>query len=112
MPHSVTVYGPPTVVQQTESGGELITWPTVRALNVPCLINFGNAGESDEFNQSQSQRTSHTIAFAGDNYGGLQPGDKLVDDVTGVPYRFTGDRLQQGVGGIEDFVFATVTQFG
>lgn len=106
LPHSVSVYGPPVLVNDT-SKGQIITWPTLRAANVPCLILQGTGVERDEFDQSQRQVAQHSIAFS-DYDGGLQVGDKLVDDRTGISYRFTGDRPQQGVGGIEDFNIITV----
>lgn len=109
LPHSVTIYGPPNTVQDA-SRGEVITWPTVRAANVPCLICAGPGGERDEFDQSQRPVNTHNIAFAGDNDGGVQPGDKLVNDKTGATYRFTGDRPQQGVGGIDDWNLITVRE--
>lgn len=108
LPHQVSIYWP--TVTQDASKGEVITWPAanLRAAGVPCLILQGPGGEANEFSQSQRPVSYHTIAFAGDNDGGVQPGDKLVDDVTGRAYRFTGDRPQQGVGGIDDFNFITV----
>lgn len=101
MPMSVTIYGPPTVTRDS-ARGEVITWPVVRAANVPCLILQGTATERNEFGQEQRQVAQNSIAF-GESDGGIEPGDKLVDDNTGATYRFTGDRPQQGVGGIGDF---------
>jgi len=101
LPHLVSIYGPPTVVLDA-ARGEKITWPTLRAASVPCLILQGTATEQDEFGQAQRQVAQHSIAFS-DYDGGVEPGDKLVDDRTGRSYRFTGDRPQQGVGGIADF---------
>lgn len=108
LPHSVSIYQP--TVTKDSSGGEVITWPTLRAANVPCLICAGQGTERDEFGQSQRPRSGHSIAFAGDNDGGTEPGDKLVDDNTGKTYRFTGDRPQQGVGGIESWNLISVTE--
>jgi hypothetical protein len=109
LPHSVSVYGPPTVTTDA-SGGEVITWPTLRAANVPCLILQGSATETGDFSQSQNQRVLHSIAFS-DYDGGIQPGDKLVNDLNGRTYRFTGGRPQQSVGGIQDFNIISVTEF-
>jgi hypothetical protein len=109
MQHQVTVLGPPLVTQDS-ARGEVITWPTVRAAGVPCMIRVGAGGERNEFDQSQRPRSTHSIAFNGDNDGGVQPGDKLVDDNTGQTYRFTGDMPQQGYGGIEHFNVITVTE--
>lgn len=106
--HSVTIYGPPVVVIDAGRGANP-TWPTVRAANVPCMILAGGGGERDEFDQSQRPRSTHSIAFS-DNDGGVQPGDKLVDDNTGQTYRYTGDRSQQGYGGIERFNIISVTE--
>ncbi len=108
LPHSVTIHGPPTVTADN-AGGEVITWPVVRAAGVPCLILTGQGGERDEFSQSQRTRNQHTIAFS-DYDGGVTNGDKVTDDKTGATYRFTGDRPQQGVGGIESWNLITVTE--
>jgi hypothetical protein len=108
LPHSVTIYGPPTVTADS-ARGQVITWPTVRASGVPCLIARGSGSESNEFSQTERPRQSHFIAFS-DNDGGIEPGDKVVNDTTGETYRFTGDRQQQGVGGIEDFNIISVTE--
>lgn len=108
LPHRVSIYGPPLVVTDA-SRGQTITWPTLRTPNVPCLILQGTATERDEFDQSQRQVAQHSIAF-GDNDGGLEVGDLLVNDRTGVKYRFTGDRPQEGVGGIDDFNVITVRE--
>lgn len=110
LPHAVSIYGPPTVTNDA-SGGQIITWPTLRAAAIPCLILQGTGSERDEFSQSERQRAQHSIAF-GCNDGGIQEGDKLVDDRTGAAYRFTGNRPQQGVGGIGDFNVITVTELG
>lgn len=107
--HSVDIYGPPLVEQDT-SKGEVITWPTLRAASVPCLIRQGAGTERDEFGQSQRPVSTHTIAFAGDNDGGVQPGDKLVNVNTGKSYRFTGDMPQEGYGGIESFNIISVRE--
>lgn len=109
LPHEVNVLGPPNVVQDS-SKGEVITWPTVRAAGVPCLIRQGTGSEQNEFGQSERQRATHSIAFGPDNDGDVQTGDALEDVNTGVRYRFTGDRPQQGVGGIEGFNIITVTE--
>ena len=109
LPHSVTIYGPPVVTQKPNSKAYFTTWPTIRSANVPCLILQGTGTERDEFDQEQRQVAQHTIAFS-DNDGGIQSGDKLVDDNTGKTYRFTGDRPQQGVGGIGDFNIITVRE--
>lgn len=108
LPHSVSIYLP--TVAQDASGGEVITFTTLRAAGVPCLISAGQGGERDEFTQSQRQVSTHTIAFAGDNDGGVQPGDQLVDDNTGSIYRYTGGRPQQGVGGIANWNLITVRE--
>lgn len=105
--HSVSIFIP--TVTQDAARGEVITWPTLRAANVPCLIRSGGGSERDEFDQTQRPRSTHTIAFS-DYDGGVQPGDKLVDDNTGQTYRFTGDNPQQGYGGIEAFNVITVTE--
>lgn len=110
LPHQVTILGPPTVTNDA-SGAQIITWPTTRTANVPCLILQNTGSERDEFSQSERQRAQHTIAF-GCNDGNIQVGDKLVDDKTGASYRFTGNRPQQGVGGIGDFNIITVTELG
>ena len=81
----------------------------LRGANVPCLILTGQGGERDEFGQSQRTRNQHTIAFS-DYDGGVDNGDKLIDDNTGRTHRFTGDRPQQGVGGIISWQLITVTQ--
>ncbi len=107
LPHSVTIYQP-TVVQDA-SKGEVITWTEVRCANVPCLILQGGGNERDEFTQSQRPVSYHSIAFS-DNDGGVQVGDQLVNDCTGATYRFTGDKPQQGVGGIGDFNIITVRE--
>jgi len=109
MPHSVTIFGPPDISQDT-SGGDNPTWPTIRTANVPCQIMAGAGGERDEFEQSQRPVSTHTIVFGYGGDGGVRPGDKLVDDNTGKTYRFTGDRPQQGIGGIGDFNVITVRQ--
>ncbi len=108
MEHRVTVYGPPDVTTDS-SGGEVITWPTVRARGVPCIILEGFGGERNEFSQSQRPRGSVTITF-GCYDGGVEPGDKLVDDKTGSTYRFTGDKKQQGYGGIPQFTQISATE--
>lgn len=108
LPHSVSIYGPPLVTPDS-SGGEVITWPTLRTAGVPCLIRRGTGSENDEFNQTQRQVATHSIAFS-DNDGGLELGDLLINEKTLEKYRFTGDRPQQGVGGIEDFNIITVRQ--
>lgn len=108
MPHRVTIFGPPTIVTDA-SKGQRITWPTVRAANVPCLILQGTGTERNEFTQEERQVAQHSIAF-GDCGCVLEVGDKLVDDVTGKAYRFTGTRPQQGVGGIADFNIITVRE--
>lgn len=108
LPHLVDVYGPP-VVTSDAARGQVITWPTVRAEGVPCLILQGTASERNEFTQQEQQVAQHSIAFS-DYDGGLEVGDKLVDVKTGRSYRFTGDRPQQGVGGIADFNIITVRE--
>jgi hypothetical protein len=108
--HRITIYGPP-VMTEDAAGAQVPTWPNVRASAVPCIILFGQGGEANEFSQSERQRQSHTIAF-GDYDGGLQSGDIMVDDYTGRTFRFTGDRKQQGYGGIQDFIYITVTELG
>jgi hypothetical protein len=107
LPHVITIYKP-TVTQDT-SAGEVVTYDTVRTANVPCLICAGAGGERDEFYQSERPVSTHTIAF-GDSDGDVQPGDQLVDDNTGQKYRFTGDRPQQGVGGIDGWNQITVRE--
>lgn len=98
--HSVSIYSP-TVVQDA-SKGEVITWTTLRAANVPCLILQGRGNNRDEFSQSQRPVSEHTIAFS-DYDGGVQPGDRLTNDKTGAVYAYDGGRPQQGVGGIADW---------
>lgn len=108
--HSVSIYYP--TVTQDASKGEVITWPApnLRAASVPCLIRQGAGSERDEFSQSERPVGTHTIAFAGDNDGGVQPGDQLVNDNTGAIYRFTGDMPQEGYGGIDSFNIISVRQ--
>ncbi len=108
LPHAIDIYGPPLVTVDN-AGGEVITWPTLRAGSVPCLICANQGGERDEFNQSQRTRNQYTIAFS-DYDGGVDNGDKIIDLGTGATYRFTGDRPQQGVGGIASWQLITVTQ--
>jgi hypothetical protein len=108
MAQMVNIYLP--TVTQDASGGDDITFTTLRAANVPCLICAGQASERDEFSQAQRPRVSHSIAFGVNGDGGVQPGDQLVDCNTGAIYRFTGEKSQQTVGGIDAFSFITVTQ--
>lgn len=107
MPHSVTVYKP--TVTQDGSRGEVVTYDTVRAANVPCLICQGAGSERDEFYQTERPVNTHTIAF-GDDDGGVQPGDQLTNDGTGDVYHYSGGKPQEGVGGIDDFNVISVRQ--
>lgn len=108
LPHKISIYGPPNV-ELDAAGGEVITWPTLRAAGVPCIILAGAGSERDEFEQSQRPRSTHTITF-GCNDGGALPGDKIVNDATDETYRYTGNKSQQGIGGIPSFNQITVTE--
>ena len=107
MQHSVTIFIP--TVTQDSSGGEVITYTTVRAANVGCLICGGDATQRDEFSQSQRTRATHTIAFP-DGGMNVQPGDQIVDNNSGSIYLYTGGKAQQGYGGIDNFTIISVTE--
>ncbi len=109
MQHSISVYRAVTTLDA--SGADIVSW-VLRTANVPCLICQGAGGERNEFDQTQFQRSTHTIAFGTAGDGGIQRGDQLVDDNTGAVYRYTGGKPQQGYGGIPDFNIITVTEVG
>jgi hypothetical protein len=108
LPHRITIHGPPVIVTDAAKG-KYPTWPTVRASGVPCLILQGTGSERDEFSQDQRQVATHSIAFSGCD-GGIETGDKIVNDTTGKTYWFTGTRPQQGVGNIDGFNVISVRE--
>ena len=74
--HTVTIYGPP-VATTDGSGGEVITWPTVRTSGVPCILNPTGASETERFGQVGIVRT-FTISFLSE-YATPARGDKILD---------------------------------
>jgi hypothetical protein len=100
--HRLNLMGPPT--SGTDAGGGVeITWPTARAMSVPCLVCTASSQERELFAQ-QGISVSHTIAFEGDG-AGVQRGDKLTTVDLMIAYHIVGIRVQDGVGGIDQFTY-------
>lgn len=102
LPHVVDVLGPQTTATDA-GGGVVVTWPTTRAANVPCLINAPFDSASDRFAQDNLIGT-WTLAMAGTVT--VARGDLLsvvsADVVpAGTKLRVTGLKYQPGVGGID-----------
>jgi len=76
LPHSCTIYGPPLATRDTY-GGTTVTWPTVRASGVPCLINSTGGSPAPQF-QQEGMGISHTVGFKADVV--IERGDKIVDE--------------------------------
>lgn len=101
--HAVTIYGPPTVAAGT-SGGDVITWGTVRASGVPCSINTTGASTQDRFAQPGIVIT-HVVAF-GPDVTLPRRGDKLVADDTGLSLHVRGLRTGRACGGVGSLTYA------
>lgn len=74
--HTITIYGPP-VATTDSAGGEVITWPTVRAASVPCILNPTGASEQERFGQTGIVR-SFTVSILTE-LASPERGDKLID---------------------------------
>lgn len=74
----------------------MITYPTQRASNVPCLIKGNPGGEVVQFGQRMI-RITHTVALS---YTGAQSGDKAIM-AGGLNLLLISIRPQLGVGDID-----------
>lgn len=89
-----------------------MTWPTLRQSGIPCLLNSGMAGTQNRFS-SDNLIGPNTVAFNVDVVTVIQRGDLLV--VTSGPYsgarmRVVGLNRVDGVGSIDDFLYAQCEQ--
>lgn len=106
LPHRCNVLGP-AAASRDAGGGTLVTWPTVRAPNVPCLVTTAPSSTTDRFDQDQLSGQS-TICFSG--AAAVQRGDLIVlvgGRNSGARMRVTSINDITGVGGIADFLVVT-----
>jgi len=108
LPHAVSIYSPSNSVDG--GGGTNTVWTTLVAANVPCQIMFGEGGERNEYDQSQFERNTNTIAFNESAEPLIARGYRFTDERTSEKYRVTGVSRKQGIGGIPDYLIVQVTQ--
>lgn len=94
--HTATFYGPP-VATTDSAGGEVLTWPTVRTADVPCIVNPTGSRTEERFGQQGILRT-YTISFLSD-YATPARGDKALDSL-GNYHHVLGIKPGQAMGDV------------